>query len=168
MICFRMLALILILTMSVVSTAAGPAEAMHLSPTAPSATDQGGATVRDRDIAEIQTALESKILKERLMDYGLYPEQALSRIQTLSDEDVHLLATNINALQAGGGGAGVFAVPFNGAQAVFAIGLILVIAFDVLVIYGIVVVILKLRRGDYTNRQDQVEPSQMTEMPQGQ
>lgn len=144
---FRVLALTLILTISVVSTAAGPAEAMYLSSAASSTTGQGIATVRDRDIAQLQTKLESKVLKERLIDYGLSAEEALTRIQTLSDEEVHQLATNIDALQAGGGGAGVYAVASNGPQIVFLIGGILFVAFDVLVIYIIVKLIIQSTRG---------------------
>ncbi len=57
---------------------------------------------RAADLAKIQKALESKALQQRLMDYGLSPENALARINGLSDEQIHLFATKIDALQAGG------------------------------------------------------------------
>jgi len=79
---------------------AGPADAMFT----PSAPHPETAPLLDRaaDMANIQKALESKSLKQRLVDYGLSPEGALAKINGLSDEQVHLLATNIDALQAGG------------------------------------------------------------------
>jgi hypothetical protein len=57
---------------------------------------------READLAKIQKALESKALQQRLMDYGLSPANALAKINRLSDEQIHLFATKIDALQAGG------------------------------------------------------------------
>jgi hypothetical protein len=86
-----------LLTMCII---AGPAEAMFV----PSAPNSQLTPNFDRaaDIAKIQKVLESKTLQQRLVDYGLSPEGALAKINGLSDEQVHLLATNIDALQAGG------------------------------------------------------------------
>lgn len=79
-----------------ISTAAGPAEAMFL-PAAPQ--------TRAADLATIQKALESRAIQQRLMDYGLSPEEALAKMSGLSDEQVHRLAANVDALQAGGRGS---------------------------------------------------------------
>ncbi len=83
-----------------ISIIAGPAEAMFV-PSAPQSqmTPLFG---RSADMAKIQKVLESKILRQRLADYGLSPEDTLAKINNLSDEQVHLLATNIDAVQAGG------------------------------------------------------------------
>ncbi len=83
-----------------ISLVAGPAEAMFV----PSAPDSKTTQRFDRvaDMARIQRVLESKTLQQRLVDYGLSPEGALAKINGLSDEQVHQLATNIEALQAGG------------------------------------------------------------------
>ncbi len=59
---------------------------------------------RAADLAKIQKALESKVLQQRLMDYGLSPADALAKINGLSDEQIHQLAAKIDALQAGGAG----------------------------------------------------------------
>jgi len=63
---------------------------------------------RQADLGAIQKALESTVVKQRLMDFGLSPEEALARINSLSDEQTHKLAANLDSLQAGAdGGVGV-------------------------------------------------------------
>jgi hypothetical protein len=95
----RPLALYLALALLTLASFAGPAEAMLL-PAAPEA-DQPG-SVRAADLAKVQAVLESKVLQQRLLDYGLTPEEAAARINGLSDEQLHQLAANIDALQPGG------------------------------------------------------------------
>ncbi len=56
---------------------------------------------RQADIASIQKTLESTIVKQRLMDYGLSSEEAMVRINKLSDEQVHQFASQLDSLQAG-------------------------------------------------------------------
>ncbi len=58
---------------------------------------------RAADIAKIQAVLESKVIRQKLMDLGLSPEEAMARINKLSDEQVHQFASRIDAVQAGGG-----------------------------------------------------------------
>jgi hypothetical protein len=82
----------------------GPAEAMfvttvpHLGASGSPAASAG----RTADLARIQVTLESKVIQQKLMDYGLTPEETMARINKLSDEQIHQLATNTDALQAGG------------------------------------------------------------------
>ena len=94
------LASYLIAALIAVSAFAFPAEAMHL----PMATQAPAAPLIDRiaDLSLIQRTLESQVVQQRLTDYGLTPEQALERLSALSDEQVHQLASRIDALQAGG------------------------------------------------------------------
>lgn len=91
------------------STFAGPAEAMFV-PTASSLQDPAGAidasTGRAADLAKVQTALESKVIRQKLLDYGLSPEETMARLNTLSDGQIHLLATQTDSLQAGGDAVG--------------------------------------------------------------
>ncbi len=66
---------------------------------------------RAADLAKIQKVLESKALQQRLVDYGLSPEEARAKIDRLSDEQVHEFATRIDALQAGGmGGSSIIII----------------------------------------------------------
>jgi hypothetical protein len=90
----------LVVALITVSFIAGTSEAMFV-PAAPQ-TQSTPLVDRAADLAKIQKTLESKALQQRLMDYGLSPAQALAKINGLSDEQIHQLAANIDALQAGG------------------------------------------------------------------
>ncbi len=57
---------------------------------------------RQADVNTIQKTLESAEIKQRLLDYGLSPEEAMTRINNLSDEQLHQYASQLNSLQAGG------------------------------------------------------------------
>ena len=78
--------------------------------------------IRASDMVSIRTALESSMVKQRLMDYGLTSEEAVLRISSLSNEQVHQLATNIDAVQAGGDVLG------------FILGVVLIAAIVILVL----------------------------------
>ena len=60
-----------------------------------------GEAVRQADLHAVQKALESTVVKQRLMDYGLTPEEAMARINALSDEQVHQFASQLDSVQAG-------------------------------------------------------------------
>jgi hypothetical protein len=97
----RPLAIYLVLALIIISSAAGPAEAMLL-PAAPEASPSTTSPDRATDIAKVQKTLESKELRQKLQDYGLTPEETEARISSLSDEQLHRLASNLDAVQAGG------------------------------------------------------------------
>ncbi len=121
----RPLASYLIAAVLAISTLAGPVEAMHLP--APSEASPAGQRVispeRAADIAKIQKTLEAKELRQRLLDYGLTPEETAARIDQLSDEQLHRLASNLDSVQAGGDGLG------------FLLGLAIIALLVVLIIY---------------------------------
>lgn len=104
------LALYLIMALIAISTFAGPAEAMYVSaaPSQGTANPPGGTLGRPADLARIQTALESKIVRQKLLDYGLSPADAMARMNKLSDEQLHVLASRTDSLQAGSDGAELF------------------------------------------------------------
>lgn len=60
--------------------------------------------VRKADAATIQKTLESTMLKQRLIDYGLSPDEAMTRINRLSNDQLHQFAAQLNSLQAGADG----------------------------------------------------------------
>ena len=74
-----------------------------LSPASESASDLN----RVADLRKIQVVLESKIVRQRLEDFGLTPEEINARLTRLSDDQLHQLATRIDALAPGGGGLGI-------------------------------------------------------------
>jgi hypothetical protein len=59
------------------------------------------APARRTDLITIQKALESSVVKQRLMDYGFSSEEAMSRINRLTNEEIHQLAGNLDSVQAG-------------------------------------------------------------------
>jgi len=80
--------------------------------------------LRSQDLASVQQVLEQKAVKERLAALGYTEEEVSARLAAVDDSELHSLASQLNALEAGGDGFGII------------IGL--------LVIVLLVVVILKL------------------------
>jgi parvulin-like peptidyl-prolyl isomerase len=105
----RPLAVYLIAALVVMSSFAAPAEAMFI-PAVPG--DETPASQRmsgDRaaDLARVQSVLESRIIQQKLMDYGLSPTEAIARVNMLSDRQLHELAARTDSVQAGGHGVDV-------------------------------------------------------------
>jgi len=48
---------------------------------------------RAQDMASVQSFLENKIVVQKLVDYGVSPEQALAKVQSMSAQDLHRLAS---------------------------------------------------------------------------
>ncbi len=119
----RPLASYLIAALLVISTLAGHAEAMHL-PASPDAPRAAPVSDRASDVAKIQKALETKELRQRLLDYGLTPDETTARIDKLSDEQLHRLASNLDSVQAGGDSV-----------LGFLLGLVIIALLVVLIIY---------------------------------
>jgi len=93
---FRFLALYLVLAMLLLTL---PAQgwAMFI-PSSPNT------SVRQSDLNSIQKTLETAVIKQRLADFGLSSEEALARINSLPDTQIHQFAANLDSLQAGGDG----------------------------------------------------------------
>ncbi|MBI5026736.1 MAG: PA2779 family protein [Nitrospirae bacterium] len=56
---------------------------------------------RAADIEKIQKTLEIKVVKERLQALGLNQEELTARLDQLSDQQIHQLATKIDDLRIG-------------------------------------------------------------------
>jgi hypothetical protein len=65
---------------------------------------------RAADLKTIQTALESKIIRQRLTEFKLSPEQIDNRLSQLSDAQVHQTAMQIRTVSPGGDGGGGFLI----------------------------------------------------------
>jgi uncharacterized protein DUF6627 len=98
------LAIYLAAALLAISTFAGPAEAMFVTsaPNQNAAAPAAAPADRAADLAKIQAALESKVVQQKLMDYGLSPEETMARVNKLTDEQINQLATHTDSLQAGG------------------------------------------------------------------
>jgi len=121
----RPLAVYLIAALLAISAFAGPAEAMFIpaAPQGESSAASPDAAARAADLIKIRSALESKIISQRLLDYGLSPDEAMAKVQTLSNDQVHQLASHADSLQAGGDAVG------------FVVGVLIVALLVVLLIY---------------------------------
>jgi len=63
------------------------------------------ASARDADMLVAQRALENKIVAQKLRDYGVAPADAQLRLASMSDRDLHTLASASKGLPSGGDGA---------------------------------------------------------------
>src|SRR3990172_1722789 len=60
---------------------------------------------READINKIQRVLESKMVSQRLSELGLSMDEINSKLQQLSDADVHQFASQLDNLMPGGDAA---------------------------------------------------------------
>jgi hypothetical protein len=49
----------------------------------------------------MQAFLEQKVVLQRLMDYGVSPEEAMAKVRSMSDRDLHRLASLTDRAAAG-------------------------------------------------------------------
>ncbi len=63
--------------------------------------------VRESEVAKVQRALETEIVKSKFEAYGLNPAEISARLQVMTDEQVHLLAQATDDVLAGGDGLGL-------------------------------------------------------------
>lgn len=66
-----------------------------------------GQSNRNHDIAQIQTVIETKMVKDRLEKLGFSSDEVRSRLDRLSDQQVHQLALQLDDIKIGGNGLGV-------------------------------------------------------------
>ncbi len=60
-----------------------------------------GTEVRNVDLGRVQAFLEQKIVLQRLTDYGVSADEAMAKIRTMSDADLHRLASLSDRAAAG-------------------------------------------------------------------
>ena len=90
---------------------------------------EGSATShRDTDLHRIQKLLESKLIQHKLSQLGLTKDEIEARLHQLDDDQIHQIASQINALEPGGGTA----------EVVIIIVLLAIIGFLVLELSGII------------------------------
>jgi hypothetical protein len=62
------------------------------------------ASARDADLLVAQRALENKIVAQKLRDYGVAAADAQLKLASMSDRDLHTLASASRGLPSGGDG----------------------------------------------------------------
>lgn len=60
------------------------------------------ASARDADMITAQRALENKVVAQKLLDYGVSADAVQLKVATMSDHDLHTLATASKGLPSGG------------------------------------------------------------------
>lgn len=63
---------------------------------------QGATESRSADMKKVQTALESKVVRERLKALGLTDKEIETRLGKLSDRQLHAFASDVDTLASGG------------------------------------------------------------------
>jgi len=59
------------------------------------------AEARSEDLAKVQSFLENKIVVQKLVDYGVSPEEAKAKVDAMSAQDLHRLASLADRAAAG-------------------------------------------------------------------
>jgi hypothetical protein len=98
---FFVLATVLACWMGVLGSLRGAAEAGVI------ASHGGGGDLRAEDLAKMQAFLEGKVVLQQLVDYGVSPEEAMAKIRSMSDRDLHRLASLTDRVAAGADGLGL-------------------------------------------------------------
>jgi hypothetical protein len=62
---------------------------------------------RSADMASVQRALEHKVVAQKLRDYGVEPLEVGAKLATMSDEELHQLASATKGLPTGSDGVGL-------------------------------------------------------------
>jgi hypothetical protein len=90
------------------------------------------ASTRDADLLLAQRVLENKVVAQKLRDYGVAPADAQTRLASMSDQDLHTLASASKGLPSGGDATGAL--------------------IGVLVVVILVIVVLRLMHHDVVLR----------------
>ena len=87
--------------MGVLGTFRGVAEAGVI------ASHGGGSDLRAADLSKMQAFLEQKVVLQKLVDYGVSPEEAMAKVRAMSDKDLHRLASLTDRVAEGADGLGL-------------------------------------------------------------
>jgi uncharacterized protein DUF6627 len=101
---------VLIWTLVIVTSVMGliPSDlSAMVAPPLPTTGDSASQSHRWEDLQKLQTVLESKVVRQRLQDIGLTPEEINTRLSRLSDNQLHELATHVEAMIPAGDGLGI-------------------------------------------------------------
>lgn len=95
---FFVLAIVMAGWMGLLGSFPGVAEASVI------ASHGGAGDLRAAEIAKVQTVLEQKVVMQKLLDYGVSSEEAMAKIRSMSDSDLHRLAALTDRVAAGADG----------------------------------------------------------------
>ena len=97
---FFVLAVVMAGWMGMLGSFRGVAEASVI------ASHGGAGDLRAAEIAKVQTVLEQKVVMQKLLDYGVSSEEAMAKVRSMSESDLHRIATLTDRVAAGADGVG--------------------------------------------------------------
>ena len=92
---FVVLAVAMAAWMGVLGALRGVAEAGLIASGAP------GEGSRAEDLSKVQSFLENKVVLQKLIDYGVSPEEAKAKVEAMSSRELHRLASLTDRVAAG-------------------------------------------------------------------
>ncbi|MEK6583435.1 MAG: PA2779 family protein [Nitrospirota bacterium] len=98
----RSITVYLIVAMFVIASIPAQSAAMFISSDSIGVSSVDAVVDSVSDIAKVNTFLESKIVRQRLSDFGLTAEEISSRLNSFSSDQLHKIATHIDQVDAGG------------------------------------------------------------------
>jgi hypothetical protein len=98
---FLALAMVMAGWMGVLGSFRGVAEAGVI------ASHGGGSDLRAGDVSKMQAFLEQKVVLQKLVDYGVSPEEAMAKVRSMGDKDLHRLASLTDRVAEGADGVGL-------------------------------------------------------------
>ncbi len=101
----RTITVYLIVAMFVIASIPAQSAAMFISSDSMGVSSVDAVVDSVSDMAKVNTFLESKIVRQRLSDFGLTAEEISSRLNRLSSDQLHRIATHIDQVDAGGDSA---------------------------------------------------------------
>lgn len=101
----RTITVYLIVAMFVIASIPAQSAAMFISSDSIGVSSVDAVVDSASDMAKVNTFLESKIVRQRLSDFGLTAEEISSRLNRLSSDQLHRIATHIDQVDAGGDSA---------------------------------------------------------------
>lgn len=98
----RSITVYLIVAMIVIASIPAQSAAMFISSDSIGVSSVDAVVDSVSDLAKVNTFLESKIVRQRLSDFGLTAEEISSRLDSFSSDQLHKIATHIDQVDAGG------------------------------------------------------------------
>ena len=98
----RSITVYLIIAMFVIASVPTQSAAMFISSGSIGVSTTDAAMDAAADTLKVRTFLESKIVTQRLSDFGLTSEEVSSRLSQLSADQIHQIASHIDQVDTGG------------------------------------------------------------------
>ena len=98
----RTITVYLIVTMLVIASVPTQSAAMFISSGSIGVSTTDAVVDAATDAVKVRTFLESKIVTQRLSDFGLTSEEVSSRLNQLSSDQIHQIASHIDQVDTGG------------------------------------------------------------------